>query len=104
MSEAILEAKGEETDATLLLLDARDAKQKAWDNFERASEAYRSALWKTFDDYENASERAAEDAAYGRLVEAVEKVKAAREKELEGYQRHSEAIAKLRAAVAGEED
>ena len=102
MSEAILEAKGEETDATLLLLDARDAKQKAWDNFERASEAYRSALWKTFDDYENDSERAFENAAYGRLVEAVERVRAARQKEIAGYEKHSAAMERLRAAVDGE--
>ena len=100
----ISEAMGEEVAANLTLLDARAEKLRSWDAFEAAAMAYKSALWKVFDDYENASERAAEDAAYGRLVEAVEKVKAAREKELEGYQRHSEAIAKLRAAVAGEED
>ena len=98
-----MKAKGEETEATLFLLDARDEKQKAWDSLEMATEAYRSALWKTFDDYENDSERAFENAAYGRLVEAVEKVKAAREKELEGYQRHSFAMARLRAAVEQEQ-
>lgn len=99
VSEDIMAAKGDEIDSQLLLLDARYAKQKAWDNLERATEAYRAALWKVFDDYENETERAAEDAAYENLVAAIERVRAARQKELEGYRKHSEAIAKLRAAV-----
>ena len=99
MSEAILEAKGEETEATLLLLDARDG---AWDAFERASEAYKTALWRFFDNHTDASQIAAENAAYARLVETVERVRTARQRELYGYQRHSEAIAKLRALVTAE--
>lgn len=102
MSQAILEAKGEEVDAQLLLLDARDEKLRAWDCVEEAVRAYKSALWKVFDNYTDASERAAEDAAYENLVAAIEKVRAARQKELAGYGEHSAAMARLRAAVEQE--
>ena len=102
MSQAILEAKGEEVDAQLLLLDARDAKLRAWDAFERASEAYKTALWRLYDDFTDASQIAIENAAYGRLVEAVERVRAARQKEIAGYEKHSAAMERLRAAVDGE--